>query len=57
MRREAIQQNNIRQFSSNECCDVGLSEFEAISALAGPRLRAGDEQCGSCAEQEVAVDD
>ena len=22
MRREAIQQNNIRQFSSNECCDV-----------------------------------
>jgi hypothetical protein len=41
MRREAIQQNNIRQFSSNECCDVGLSEFEAISGLAGPRLRAG----------------
>ena len=33
-----------RGFSSNECCDVGLSELEAMSVLAGPRLRAGDGQ-------------
>src|SRR6266699_5523396 len=37
----AAEQNNTR-FSSNECCDVGLSELEAMSTLAGPRLRAGD---------------
>jgi hypothetical protein len=36
MRREALQQN-IRGFSSDECCDVDLSEFEAVSVLAGPR--------------------
>src|SRR5258706_1740774 len=29
---------------SNECCDVGLAELEAMSVLAGPRLRAGDGQ-------------
>jgi hypothetical protein len=54
MRREAIQLNNIRP-SSNECRDVGSSEFEAISALAGPRLRAGDEQSGSCSGPEVGL--
>src|SRR5467141_4106861 len=30
------------RFSSNECCDVGLSELEAMSVRAGPRLLAGD---------------
>src|SRR6266481_132908 len=41
-------EQNIRgfRFSSNECCDVGLSEFEAMSVLAGPRLRAGDGVSG-----------
>src|SRR5713101_4509138 len=33
-------EQNIRAFRPNECCDVGLSELEAMSALAGPRLRA-----------------
>jgi len=28
------------RFSSNECCNVGLWELEAISVLAGPQLRA-----------------
>src|SRR5207245_10787685 len=28
-------------FSPNACCDVGLAEVEAMSALAGPRLREG----------------
>src|SRR5260370_21115859 len=32
MQREAIQQKYTR-FSSNECCDVGLSEFEAMSGV------------------------
>ena len=32
------------RFSSNECCDVGLSELEAMSALPGPRLRT-DHAC------------
>src|SRR4029077_4376053 len=27
------------RFSSNQCCDVGLSELGAMSVLAGPRLR------------------
>ena len=42
-------EQNIRgfRFSSNECCDVGLSEFEAMSVLAGPRLRAGDGVSGN----------
>src|SRR5437773_406053 len=30
----------------NERCDVGLSELEAMSVLASPRLRAGDELLG-----------
>src|SRR2546427_7261301 len=50
MRREALQQNRtyaIYAVLSNECCDVGLSELEAMSVLAGPRLRAGDGQAGS----------
>src|ERR1700720_634512 len=32
------------RFSSNECCDVGLSELEAMSALPGPRLRTDHGQ-------------
>src|SRR6266513_541360 len=28
------------RFSSDECCDVGLSELEAMSVRAGPRLLA-----------------
>jgi len=28
------------RFSTNECCDVGLSELEAMSVRAGPRLLA-----------------
>src|SRR5713101_3059404 len=35
------------RFSSNESCHVGLSELEAMSLLAGPRLRARDGQTGS----------
>ena len=35
------------RFSSNESCHVGLWELEAMSLLAGPRLRAGDGQTGS----------
>jgi hypothetical protein len=43
MRCDAKQNIRTRDFSSNECCDVGFSELEAISVLAGPRLRARDE--------------
>src|SRR5229473_1167415 len=48
MRRDARQYSRTEytRFSSNECCDVGLSEFEAMSVLAGPRLRAGDGVSG-----------
>jgi len=40
-------EQNIRGFRPNECCDVGLSELEAMSVLGGPRLRAGDGEPGS----------
>src|SRR5438094_8756965 len=40
--RGIIPEQNIRGFRPNECCDVGLSELEAMSVLGGPRLRAGD---------------
>jgi hypothetical protein len=44
----AAKQNiRTRGFSSNECCDVGLSELEAMSVLAGPRLRASDGLLGN----------
>jgi hypothetical protein len=35
------------RFSSNECFDVGLSELEAMSVLAGPRLLADDGALGN----------
>src|SRR6266478_4695979 len=40
--RDEQEEKRYTRFSPNECCDVGLSELEAMSVLAGPRLRAGD---------------
>src|ERR1700738_3155957 len=46
MRGEALQQNKINKFSSNECCDVGLSELELCARWpsiegGGPANRKG----------------